>query len=248
MIEAEKFSQELREGPPSVRLTPRELRIIHAIENNFYMPLSDLASHLGCPDDIIYWTLSAIKKRLGLTERYPLGSLKRVVLEEISKRGYCLKEEPILTPNQLNILSMIARGKTHRQIAEIKGKKHRVVSNTVSEQILPRLKKSSSLGAVIEAIKRGLLDLDALTAGWDLSGYEKLTPRQQQVLSSLSEPDNDQLTLYDSLARKLGIKENVVKHQLSQICQTLKMYNSIEMAVGWLAFKKKFPETSVILP
>lgn len=208
------------------------------------MPLRDLAFHLGCPDDIIYSALSAIKKRLGLTERYPLGSLKRVVLEEISKRGYCLKGEPVLTPNQLNILSMIARGKTHRQIAEKKGKTCHTVQRTVSEQILPRLKKSSSLGAVIEAIKRGLLDLNALTAGWDLSGYKKLTFPQQQILSSLSEPDNDQLTLYISLARKLGIKENIVRHQLSQIRQSLKMYNSIEMAVGWLAFKKKFSEGS----
>lgn len=211
------------------------------------MPLSDLAFHLGGSDYLVSDTLSTIKKRLGLTERYPWGSLKRVVLEEINKRGYYL-EEPILTPNQLNILSMIAQGKSHQQIAEKRGKSCRTVGTTVSDQILPRLKKSSSLGAVIEAIKRGLLDLDALTAGWDLSGYENLTPRQQQVLSSLSEPDNDQLTLYNSLARKLGIKENMVKHQLSQICQTLKMHNSIEMAVGWLAFKKKFPETFVIFP
>lgn len=89
------------------------------------------------------------------------------------------------TDHQLGLLKGYALGLCLREMAEKRGIAYGTVKNALHE-LHGRLHTYSSLQSLVRCLDLGLLSLEELAEGYDLSGIETLSPLQRDVLHEIA--------------------------------------------------------------
>jgi len=159
------------------------------------------------------------------------------------------KEKPPLTPRQIEILELVAIGKTNLEIARNLEISEETVKNHLSYEygtrrgIFSRLNVNSRREAVVKAIvELRLLDPGELVSEEELGRLKSLSEREMEVLSHLADPSLPSFKTTDrEIGNKLGgISPQTIKNHLNSI------FKKLEIRIGEQIASIKSPRAAVI--
>lgn len=153
-------------------------------------------------------------------------------LTEIKNSGFDEKPAPILTPRQMEVLELTARGFSHLQISERLGISCETVRTHLSQRreyglsdgIFARLDACSGREAVVKAIALGLLDPEELVSKEEMERCSLLTSHQIEILSWLANPNLPSLRKRDiEIGERVNLVGGTVRSRLTSIYKKLEM-------------------------
>lgn len=119
-----------------------------------------------------------------------------------------------------------AMGLSQRKIAFARGRSHQTIKNEMGT-LRTEFGVKKSMQVVLLAIKRGLVDTDQMVNGYEFSRFDKLTPRESELLVTarkVYESDDEETlkernekAIYANIAERLIISEETVKNHVGHV-------------------------------
>lgn len=161
---------------------------------------------------------------------------ERVLLSQESQQiKHNMHEGPYLTDRQEDVLNLMARGLSTKEIGETLG----IKSNTVRAHrkgVFDSFGAANSMHAVFLALDQDKLTYEQLTDGWDKSALSKLTPKHIEVVDYMT-ANNGENNLNKEIGGHLHINPGTVRARLQSIRRKTKM-NRMQIGILYLEAKK----------
>lgn len=174
--------------------------------------------------------LAVIYKRLAVRNMVHVRLYSYLMSEAQKKRLSEVQVFPSpLTPGEIEVMELKAKGLRNRQIAETLNIPENDVRVTLS-RVIRRRKSESSFHVVSKLLETGELSSEKVSKGFQFYRYLLLTEREKKIVDSLGDPDTWQKGKKQG-AFKLNISEGHFKNLISSILLKLQVPNGLGVAV-----------------
>lgn len=149
-------------------------------------------------------------------------------------------EKPVLTPRQLQVLTLAAMGYTRNEVAQHLGTAAHTVQNQMSD-ILLRLGVYSILQASLTAVDLGIIDPRKIARSRGIenpsSVIVRLSAREREVLETMALDKGARSTL-EEVGLQLRISHHTVRNHLTRIYDAIGIRDAVFAVMLYQAAKK----------
>lgn len=142
-----------------------------------------------------------------------------------------------LTARRIEVLGLLALGIGREEVAVRLGISPGTVKNLVSN-ILLVMEVESALEAVFKAVEMGVINLEKITAEFDLDRVRLLTKKEQDILRALTEECTTRSTSKD-IAVSVSYAPSTVKNSFEEIHEKLGTNGRIQAGLMFMAAERK---------
>jgi Zn-dependent oligopeptidase/DNA-binding CsgD family transcriptional regulator/DNA-binding LacI/PurR family transcriptional regulator/serine/threonine protein phosphatase PrpC/DNA-directed RNA polymerase specialized sigma subunit len=212
-----------RSRSPLPGLTPRETEVLALVAEGKSSP--EIATQLDISVAAVDSLVERAGEKLGSPTRAGMVAVavSTDVLPRTTQGGDSGQALPELTQREIEVLTLIAKGKTSAEIADDLALTPQTVESYAS-RINRKLEVGTRAGSVAIVIRTGIIPpIDATES--DGAARPELTPREREVLGLVAKGEND-----NEIAAALGLTRQSVKTYVSNINQKFGTHHRAGMA------------------
>ncbi|MEU5761578.1 M3 family metallopeptidase [Nocardia sp. NPDC047648] len=212
-----------RARSPLPGLTPRETEVLALVADGESSP--EIAAQLDISVAAVDSLVERAGEKLGSPTRAGMVAVavSTDVLPRTTREGDSGQALPELTQREIEVLTLIAKGKTSAEIADDLALTPQTVESYAS-RINRKLGVGTRAGSVAIVIRTGIIPPIDATAS-DGAARPELTPREREVLGLVAKGEND-----NEIAAALGLTRQSVKTYVFNINQKFGTHHRAGMA------------------
>ena len=211
------------------QLTDRERETLDLFsqEDMWDMGNKEIAFRLGIKEKTLKNNLCAIRNKLGIKNNMQLIVYRLLIPEEKRTKEQNTTVEREISDQELQILTLKARGFANKQIGQELGITERTVRNRITH-IFRLGRFNGTIDTIATLIGNEKLDTSVLIEELDFSRYDLLTVTEKRLLKTLTESRD----VYGNkgLAYELNMRLQKVKNHLTVILSKLGVRNRSQAA------------------